>query len=264
MSQTNDLFDSTVELEWPKTKKSYSQVHAKGLEYAFVNADLQVLHTPFTCKDYLQDTVMSQHHQIPVTIYGFSHTPGKNPILDLDRTRLLLVNAEDEKFLEKIPSMLEFVNQIEKKLKLKRTKASLVGNPPKKYNNGAVYLLGSNRWLLSPPLISLYSLLLRVGFLHKSGDDYQKTIDRLVSGTIKGLQHNDRDMMTTGKKALEWLFSNGYAKMFYKDAKRNYSTKSGDPIEVSTMHNYMGIVNFANMKCQSDFPYWYKHTGKKN
>jgi hypothetical protein len=183
------------------------------------------------------------------------------PPLDLDRIRLVLVNQNDKNFADKIEHVRDFINQFCKKLKLKPTKVFQVSNPPKQYARcGAFFFSGSGMWLNAPVFVSMYSLLLRVGFVHKTGRGCMETVKMLIDGKVSPYQSNDRNQMSSAIKGIEKILELGYRKFFYIDTKKNYPAG----VAISTMHNSTGIQSFAQGSTKHVVPYWTrKSIGKK-
>ena len=146
------------------------QIYSKGLEYALVSSDYKQCHPFVWCKDFLHDVIHATINNKWIEIYKFRFDPGKDPLPCMDKIRLLLTNSKDRKFAEKIPAVLDFINQIEDRLKIKKTFVRQCWMPPEQYRKAGVFMFeGSRRWIQSPPMLSLYSLLLRLGFCHQIG-----------------------------------------------------------------------------------------------
>jgi hypothetical protein len=248
----------TIKIEWfPKRnpkEESIAQIYSQGLEYACANRDRQCSHFIY-CKDFLHDAVWSMLYGTPIEIYGFKFDPAATP-LDLDLTRMLIANSSDEHFHAKIANVVEFLNQIETDLKLRRTKAYVCDNPPDEYVPGGVFLLeGSQRWMNAPPLLSLYTLLVRCGFVHRIGDNYVTTLDKISNGEITPYQENDQAFVKESRPGIDAILKLGYRKIFYKDIKRNYPKK----IDTSLLHHHFGIRGYAwATETKSLVPYWHR------
>jgi hypothetical protein len=228
------------------------QIYNSGLEFAFMSNDKRQATYFVTCKDFLQDALYAQLHETSSSIYGFTYNAKTMPPISLDKTRIILVNKSDPKFMQKAENVKDFINQFCKRLKMKRTNIFQISNPPSKYSNGALYLSGSAIWQNSPPLISLYSLLLRVGFSHTKGQDCMDTINAIINGKINAYCSNDKSYLTTSKKGIDRILKLGYRKFFFIDSHKNYPL--GTPI--GTMHNSSGINAFANGYTKKLAPYW--------
>lgn len=219
------------------------QIYSKGLEYALVSSDLKQCHNFVWCKDFLHDVIYSTLNNKPIEIYRFRYDPEKNPKPSLDKVRLLITNPKDKKFEQKIPACLDFVNQIEERMKIKKSIARKCWLPPEPYSASGVFLFeGSKRWIQAPPMMSLYSLLLRVGLSHTVGDKFENTIEGIKNGTIKGSQKYDRKWLESITIGLEKIFRVGDRKIFSKNIQENYPKK----LVIDTVHNRMGIIGFSS------------------
>jgi hypothetical protein len=181
------------------------------------------------------------------------------PPLMLSRTKIALSNASDKNFVSKMDNMVDFINQCEVKLKLKKSRGILCSNPPKQYKNGIIVLRGSAKWIEAPPMLSLYTLLIRIGFIHKKGDSYTQTMDALINGSVKPYQKNDTSYLSSAKKSVDRILEEGYRKIFYSDIKRNYPKN----VDIGTLHNSFGIVGFTSKSPKQWVPGWWKSKKKK-
>lgn len=235
------------------------QIYSKGLEYALVSENYEQCHPFVWCKDFLHDVIFGTVNNRWFEVYKFRFNPALDPVPCLDKIRLLLTNSKDKRFSHKIPAVLDFINQIEDRLNIKKTFARKCHLPPEEYRNSGVYMFqGSRRWLHAPPMLSLYSLLLRVGFVHTLGDEYTKTIKGIISGEIKPYQKKDTHWLKSVEPALQTILRIGDRRIFYSDIHMNYPSK----LSIDTIHNRMGIIGFASdmlHKQNGDpilIPYW--------
>lgn len=246
------------EIIWSKQSNSLCEIYHKGLQYAFVSEKNEQCHQFVYCKDFLQDAIQGTLEGASKSIYGFTYDPKKMPKIDLETTRLVLVNSIDNDFTKKLPNVVEFINQFEKHLHLKRTVGYVVSNPGK-YKTGALYFESSGRWLNAPPMLSLYTLLLRTGFVHKTGTSWETTVNGVVSGKIAPYQKNDQSYLSSAKKQIDSIMTIGYRPFFYKDMKKNYP----EGTNISTMHNSTGIVALSSRQASSVVPYWSRKSLEK-
>jgi hypothetical protein len=236
------------------------QIYSKGLEYALISADYEQCHPFVWCKDFLHDVMYGTIHNKWFEIYKFRYNPALDPAPCLDRVRLLLTNSKDKKLAEKIPAVLDFINQIEERLKIKKSFARQCGHPPEEYQKAGVFMFeGSKRWIQSPPMLSLYTLLLRVGFCHTVGDSFLKTIEGVKSGEIKPYQRKDGYWLKSSDVALQKILRVGDRRIFYRDIQLNYPSN----MQIDSIHNRLGIIGFAtDMMCNAIgepvlVPYWH-------
>lgn len=246
----------TIDVEWyGGYAQSLNQAVYTGVEFAFLSADNKQV-SPFAyCKDYLQDAVFGYLYQRKTGIYGFSYDPLCHPKISLNKTRILVTNSHDYDFKLKLPNCLDFLWQIEKSLHICRTKISACNNPQLKYIRPGVYLFeGSPRWLKSPPMLSLYTLMIRIGFGHVIGCDFQNTMKGIIDGTIKPYLHDDKGKLRDAKKGIDKILKRGDLNIFSRCIKKNY------PCTISTndLHNNSGIAAFGNEYTKRLAPHWHK------
>jgi len=242
-----------VSITWKPKKSSISQVHSSGLEYAFVSEDWKQVNQLVYCKDFMQDALCAVMNQKKMSIYGFSYDPKTSTPIYLKKTRLLVANWRDKTMPNRIENSIDFIRQIEKALKMSRTQVYSVTNLlPQFKKSGAYVYEAARRWQNSPPLISLYTLLIRVSLVHTAGQPYTDTIDKVCKGEIEPYLCDDRWQLQSAKTGLNWIIKIGDKKLFSQEQKDNFKD-----VGVSTMHNNCGICGFSNKEVQKQFPTWY-------
>jgi hypothetical protein len=242
-------------IQWYLTQETLNQVYRNGLEYAFVSKDYRQV-CPFVyCKDFLQDAIMAFLTGTKKKIYGFSYDPDTMPPLCTDRTRMIIACSKDRHFRNRIPNLIDFLNQIEDKLNLKKSTVRECADPPEKYIPGGIWLLdGSHRWMISPPMISMYALFIRIGLAHEPNNSYQETIDIIVSGGRKPYGGKDKSQLVSAKFGINKILKWGDRKIFHKNWKDNYPTN----VPLKTMHHFCGIIGFSKNYSKSWCPYWHR------
>ena len=242
-------------VEWYTKEVDLCQALSSGLEFAFVSKN-KVQCCPFVlCKDFLQDAIYNQLYGTKKEIYEFCYNPAVDAPIGLDKIRLLLANSRDPKFKTKIPICLDFINQIEKKLHIAKTTVKECAKPPKQYKRGGVFWFeGSNRWLRSPVMLSLYTLLLRVGFCHQIGDDPLVTINNVAAGKVKSYQEGDRKKLNDSLAGILNIMKHKDLKIFHNDMKKNYPKT----VCISIMHNNMGIAGYSSKGTKQWVPHWHR------
>jgi hypothetical protein len=243
------------EIQWKSKKQKISQIYSQGLEYAFVSSDYQQIHQLVWCKDFMQDAVYGYLNNKKVSIYGFVYDPKKFLPLHTDSTRLMLTNWRDKELEFKIENCLDFLHQIESCLKMKQTVVEKCLGAPKRYQKSGVWLFeGSRRWMKSPPMISLYTLFIRLGFVHDQGNSYKKTIYQVIKTEKKAYQRNDAHYLKSSMNAIKWIMEYGDRKIFFRSIKDNYPRK----VSLSVIHNNCGVVSFARENTKPYFPHWHR------
>lgn len=268
---------------WHRKTRQILQIPKDGLEYAWVSEKGVQLHQFVWCKDFLQDVVWAHVNKRTVICHGFKYEPFETE-LSLDKVRFLITNAIDHNFRAKIPNCRDFIHQFESQLNMRKTVFEECGNPPPQYRkSGVFYLTGSPRWLHSPPMMSLYSLLIRVGFVHRQGQLWSDTIRNITDGQTKaynyrrphtddGVRHqldDDKKFLEKGLPGILDILECGDKKIFHSDIARNYpqdrKTFYGkrEPITVYTVHHNLGLQCFSNHDAAQFVPYWYRNLEKK-
>jgi hypothetical protein len=238
--------------------QSLRQALSSGVEFSFVSPDDKQV-SPFAfCKDYLQDAVQGYIHHKRKTIYGFTYDPKKHPEISLKKTRLLVTNSRDVNFGTKVACCLDFLHQIETDLKISRTRIHLCESPPRQYIRCGVWLFeGSNRWIKSPPMLSMYTLLIRLGFGNVIGKPYREFLSEIISGKKDAYQSIDAMRLREAEKGIMRILTVGDKKIFDSKIEKNYPEK----LKTTTMHNTCGIIGFSEGKnAKKHMPSWYKET----
>ena len=163
------------------------QMYEKGIEYALVSDKNEQCHTFVWCKDFLHDVVYSSVNKRPIEIYRFKYDPNIDPNPSFKELKILITNPKDKKIEEKIHNCLDFLNKIESFLDIKPTKIVNCNDPPEGYKKVFLFI-ANNRWIKSPVMISLYSLLVRLGFSHQINDNFLTTIEKMKLGALKAYQ----------------------------------------------------------------------------
>jgi hypothetical protein len=239
---------------WKLPTHKILQEHNEGTEFALISEDYCQVHPLVYCKDFLQDAIQGFVNNKCIDIFRFDYDPNENPI-HLKTTRLIIANKKETNFREKIQNSVYFVNQLETVLSMPRTKIFACQSPPEDYReNGIWFLEGSVRWLKCPPMISLYTMLLRIGLSHTAGDFYLETLHGIMNGNIIPLLKKDASLTKKSYKGIQWITKYGDRRIFYNDIKKNYSKEIG----LFDMHNKCGIAGFSEGAMKDKMPYWYR------
>jgi hypothetical protein len=274
-------FNGKLTVKWaPEVDGGVNEIYSQGWQCAFLGVDSQQAHSMCYSNDFLQGVARAHIHGGTAAIYGFSYSANKNPRLNLSierskakvvkgnkkpkeveevkvkvsgRTEIIAANSKDKNFLKLQPAVADLLHQIETHLGLDLTQIHLVENPADKYNeSGAVVYVGSSRWMEAPPLLSLYTLLLRLGCVHKVGDKWLTTLENVASGKVAPYQVNDGHYTKASLEKIKEIMKIGYRAFFYIDPAKNYP--SG--VDISNLHNSAGIVALAIGKTEKVVPFW--------
>lgn len=243
-----------IEIKWLKdvSARGAGQIYTSGIEYCFINGDGKQCNSFIFCKDFLQDIVWANINKTSVSPHGFKYVHSKKTAINMERTNIAIANQSDPEMGKKVEGSLDFVNQFAGKMHIRRTHLFKCMNPPSMYKKCGVYLFdGSGMWMNSPPLLSMYTLLLRAGFAHKKGDDCLKTMDKIINGKIEQYQENDQSQLSEAKEAIINIIKVGYRKFFFIDTAKNYPNN----VDVYDIHE-SGIVGLANGTTEDVVKYW--------
>ncbi len=213
--------------------ESLAQIYNSGLEYAFINEKGEQCHPFCLCKDFLQDALWAELNKTATTIHGFTYKSGVNPPLDLSRTRLLARFKGKPEFAQMCQASLAFLNEVEESYGLEKTSLVFAGTSGK---DQIWMFVGDNYWMQAPPMISLYTLMIRVG-LNYQGGGWE---EHLKSPKLVG--SNDKYYLESSKAAIVKLKEKGPKNIFAQAMLDNYP----NDCTVSDMHNYSGIKSLAS------------------
>lgn len=241
-----------------------AQIYSMGYEFAFMSQksaeDPYEQATPFVyCKDFLHDAVWAFLNKTSVNIYGFKYDHAKNPPLVTKRTVLAFRNTQFKKkpkdFHGKREACLEFLQKIDRMLGFRPTEIHEVENP-----DGPTWLIIADKgWQHAPTMISLFTLLVRVGCYHTPGAEVSETLDAAEKGKIKiggstGYAGNrDGNYVKSSRKGIEVILKHGLD-VFYKKQKDNYP----ESLRKNGLHDNYGIVNFTAGRPKKVIPHWYR------
>lgn len=241
-----------------------AQIYSRGFEFAFMarpekKGPYQQATTFVYCKDFLHDAVWAFLNKTKCSIYGFHYDYSKDLPLLMTETALAFRNTaykkKPEEFHECLNACLEFLQGIDEILGLEPTQIFKVENE----DWPCWFVLGDAKWQLAPTMISLYTLLIRIGFFHKPGDDVTETINRAEKGKIKigtGSEYaGNRDCSYVGqaRKGIDVILKHGTS-VFYADPKKNYPKE----LLKNGLHDNYGIVNFTQGRPKKIMPHWYR------
>lgn len=241
---------------WMEDKQKLRQAFTTGVEYAFVNSK-NYQACPFVfCKDFLQDAIHARIINEKRGIHGFYYDPSQNKTINLNKTLILVANSEDVLLEQRMESCLDFIHQLEDKFSFNtKTKILKCLSPPLKYIRSGVFCFeASKRWIIAPPMISMYTLLIRVGLGHTIGQKFNKTLEKIELKEQKPYQHVDGHRIQHAIKSINYIISKGDKKIFGNKIKDNYPKH----IKTSVMHNDLGIIGFSRKLTKNKMPQWFK------
>ena len=212
--------------------KSLSEEYqVTGMFFAFLSVKNEMCHTWIKCRDFLQDAIRNQLTGRADAIYGFEYNPKKDPKIDLKKTRLLIKGV---KLDDTIKYSLQLVNHYENAAGFKpRSKIAKVDD---------MYIfLGPGEWSQSSVLISLYTLLIRLGcrkIEFKDEKDLVKMYEALINE--KNNVVNDIRYLKSIYKHIHTVLENQSDIMFKQKDKILF----GDA-QIGSFHHNSGIVSLC-------------------
>lgn len=250
------MLKKTIVVDWFPTTNSLIEAYQQTeFKFSFVgspdkNGISKQCHPWTKCRDFLPDAVRATIINKTFSIYGFNFNPVNNPALDLNIMRMLVYKsnlklADKTEFEDKMFFGINLLNHYEEIMKIS---PSVLYRTEKDYNDKPVYLfIGNGEWMRSPFLISLYTLLIRLGdkkIVFKNNqelmDKYKVLITEHTSGKI---YDNDIGYLDSMWDILHIMLEN--RKML------TYSNKSMDPlfkdslIDNNLFHNRTGIRSLS-------------------
>lgn len=207
------------------------------------------------CKDFLTDVIWATINKKNIEIYGFSYDLKNNPPISLDPVMLIVRNKQLENYVfdKQITNCVKFLNLIEIRLKFELCKAEKV----KYKGNGSVWLFTfDKRWIHASPMISMLSLMMRIGCHYKgtgslinalkkfkqgtkeiresggTSDDYFDDIDENKSPIFNDAQYLKQSF------AMRNLILKRSISIFKEKIEENYPSN----VDTHSVHNCWGIV----------------------
>lgn len=209
-----------------------------------------------TCRDRLTICARAGLHNMNYSSYRTTLMPP----MCFDETRLL-ITAPYEKiqkhFLDTgMAKLLELLHSAEYQMGLDRkTEIFKVSNENChiKSNGGAYLLVADSLWMRSTPMISMYTLLVRISPAHNLGDHILKTLENCTTSPNSLLSECDTLHVTQSLDGMKRVLRYG-EKIWHPTPQENYpSNVSYTAIETS------GIKGFTAKTCQIPAAkYWYR------
>lgn len=237
---------------WEKKQYLCEIGQVTGIQYAFLSSKAdgyKQCHTWVKCRDFLHDALRSRITGKEERIFGFSYDPTNSPLVDLDNMRILVrrQNPSSKKdFSENtwkvIDSALAILHCVEKHGEMDLSNLYRVAD------NEDVYIFeGDSDWMESTFMISLYTLLIRLGGKKIIFED-KKGLDSVLKKLYESTSGVDHDLnylkvvqpfihaIVKNRKKLKYVGENG--KRFLEDQS------------VSLFHNYTGVVALCDQVTQ--------------
>lgn len=238
-----------MEVQWYENKKDNRTLieayQSMDMKFSFVSSKKngrKQCHRFVICRDFLHDVIRTQLTGKKCLIYGFKFEKGINPPIDSARTQMLITKDEiPDEFNEYMKYGLKLLRYYEKISKAGISRCTKIADN----NNKQVWLFSSPAmWMSSPALISMYSLLIRLGakkIEFKSGEELLEKYKELIHSKKK--LDSDTLYLKAIHKFLEIIVKH---REYIFDKKDNIYC-NGD-VTLNDFHNYGGIVSLCEKK----------------
>lgn len=110
---------------------------------------------------------------------------------------------------------------------------------------------GSPRWLIASPMLSMYTLFIRIGMGHIAGTPFRETLQNILEGKTPSYLLIDKSRLAGSMNGINWIFAQGDRSIFPQDLHENYKD-----VGIGYFHNY-GIMSFACGSTRKHFPNWW-------
>jgi len=231
-------------------------------------------HSFAKCRDFLQDSVATEVNKGRVDIYGFTYEQGKNLPVDLKKMRMLVKKPDNhttKMFRSHMEYGLKLVNHYEKMASWVKSRMSYVDG-----DSGIVLFTGPVHWMKAPFLVSLYTLLIRLGSKEIKFDSHtslMKEYSKLIEAYDLKLKKefnakkytitNDNDIkyLRACKDCISLIMNKTYL-IINKSISKNYP-----PVYMYKMHDNGGIFSlctgrYFDVKTRIAFNKLLKEAGK--
>lgn len=160
----------TIDLT-PVSEFRYNQISNHNFSFLLLDKDLRAVHSPFMCKDYLQDIFWSEYTGNTAEIYGISWKQGMFDV-SVDRFNMALLGGK-ECLKERKEQLEAFLNVFGKAQEIPDC---VVHETDSMFN---VVLEFHKGWVQSGPLLSAFTALIRLSGAYSVGDDMEKYLKNL-------------------------------------------------------------------------------------
>lgn len=222
--------------------------------FAFMSEDHRQCHAFQSCRDYLGDIVFCSLNKWTLNTFRFD--PQACPPVSMNKARVLAHSGQAD-FATKARGSEDMIHQAEDALKIPRSAIERTRTRPTP-TGGAICLTGDAAWMTSPVMLSLYTLLFRVGLSHTVGDDWLKTFLDVGEGR-KGNFYADKFICKQALSGVKRLVEKGWEETLGTDLVKNYPDKTSDgaTIRDMTTHSAFGIYAFSLATSKVYCPHWY-------
>lgn len=205
---------------------TYCQLTGVPMTIAILSPEFRQLHPPVMCKDYIQDAFWSENTGKNAGVYGFYWTPGKMSITE-DRYNFGL-EFSDSKVAEQMDMIIALLHATEERLGF---------NPSVLYktDDKMKFIVNvSKEWVAQPILISLLTLLFRIGTAYTPGEDVLAFLKEVSAGKKTTMMNKDHGIVKRGLPRIEKMLNRDFLKQTYAQFTDSYG-----------IHDVSGVANYT-------------------
>lgn len=214
------------------------------LKYAFLSADNEQVAVFALCRDFLHDMVKTYLTNGNMSIYSMTYNYGKNPPIDMSKMRMLArydgIKPEDIDI--EMEYAIKLIHYYEDILKVEHSKVERLSDSQFKDNKATVWLFtGDKVWMSAPFMVSLYTMLMRLGKKKIEFTDSESLHDA-IEKLCNGPQDNDVRYLKSIKEKTEFILE--HLKELKQDEEIDpaYYDKN---LTIDAFHNNCGICALA-------------------
>lgn len=223
------------------------------LQYAFVSSPKEgrkQCHSFMACRDYIHEAIRSFLYKKDEALCTYFYNPNEQPPIDINALRLIVTktfktntNNNIDKWKQKLFSAKAIINMYENMAGWKKSKIVTVNHTTK---DNVWLLTGPKEWMSYPNLVSMVTLILRVGvsygpFKIKNASQ----LNKLWEDLIEKRRHNYCCDLNYIKRCYPFfpILMKRYKDIFIKEIKDVYPDK-----KVSSFHSRGGIVSLCKFE----------------
>lgn len=224
-----------VKITIPNSQYAPTMINDR-MSFGWVSDDMKLVGSFHGCREQAIACVsgaMKQERDIAAAKTApLSPQPIKTYKVSLSKLRVLVAFTQDKKLEKNLKQALDALNQMEKQLGLVRTTMDQAEGLSAELGP-VFYIEGSRRWMIAPPMLSLFFLVLRNGEFHAPGEKYTSLFPKMKSNYHHW--QDDREYFVNAEKAIEYFLKQKYWKVFGKNELENWG---------SVYDSGLGIYNF--------------------
>lgn len=228
------------------TTRLNEEYQTVAMKFSFISREGEEFvqcHDWIACRDFLHDAIRGMLTRQPSSIYGFSYSHDKNPPLDLKHTRLLVsqkgLKCGDE-FEEKLFNALKLVNHYEFLVGIELTKITKIISDLNKNYKYIWEVKGPKFWMNTPYLISMYTLLLRLGYKNIKFDNKKELKEEFKRITKNPDDNNTRYLKKIYSKLEPIILKH---KSIIDEKRDGFSSLYFEETPIGSFHHKSGIVS---------------------